>query len=610
MLASAAPSDEEIIRVLRPLGVALVKQNNGSWQQIIKPQNPLHGDWTHYEHNAASDNFSPDEVVGPSRSVRWLDGDTSYDDLLQMRSINGIHVTVARYKGKSLGRHGLEGVITARDAFSGAVLWTRPGFLGASRWSFFVDEERVYLLAGYGNITIARNRNELGANKWSVRAFDLRTGADVMTYKNGLQGMIMNAKGKRKGKGKPDPIMHASVANGKMLQCFDDRIALLDVATGERLWDAQAPAGQEWLFPRMSGEVLVVGRGKKKKVSRGYLPQTPVLTGEAVDAFNLTSGEKLWTFANEDPEFIWVTHLTLNQTHMAMLRNRPRRDATEPKAGSYEQDMVSVHDITSGEELWRVEENEPQLRFRPVKQGGHFCRLSLDDERVWVTGPSGAMGYALADRTDRKPRYGSRNFHCASSVMTPKWSVGSQYFVSVDDWTKMFFTNAYRGRCDFGPLPANGLVYNFSGKTCLCAAFLRSYAAYAEDRFPAEAWDGERRLLTKATPAATRETPQAWPIWRHDPIRSNWTDNVIAEDAELDWHVELQPTQADRPIQKMQWETHVHITAPVTAPTIVGDLLCVADSHGHLVIGMDAENGQEKMADLSRRAHRFCANNL
>jgi SAM-dependent methyltransferase len=57
-------SMDEVLRVLTPNGVALVKEN-GAWKKTIKPRPDDIDDWSHYLHDASGNSVAHDDVVGP-----------------------------------------------------------------------------------------------------------------------------------------------------------------------------------------------------------------------------------------------------------------------------------------------------------------------------------------------------------------------------------------------------------------------------------------------------------------------------------------------------------------------------------------------------------------
>jgi len=171
---------------------------------------------------------------------------------------------------------------------------------------------------------------------------------------------------------------------------------------------------------------------------------------------------------------------------------------------------LTVLDLANGTQRWSREGP------RGVMNGGHYPRPQIHGGKVWATGASGGVGYNLADGQEPVDRTAT-NFRCSMCRATPRWLISSQKFQNLETG-QAFFTEATRGRCDFGLFPANGLVYASIGDQCCCAAFVRPAAAYAEKRRPAEPWSGERLLKGPAGPGHGPYTldPKAWPMFPHD----------------------------------------------------------------------------------------------
>jgi len=136
-----APAADEITRCLRPGGLALV--NRGTWRQLTKVRPNDIDDWTHFNYDASGSDTSRDERVGPMKSLRWLGGDPFQDDIVGMRTAAGVYVSIEQNHMGPVSTFPPEGAIVARDAFSGVVLWRRPGFYVRSRYGFVLDDKRV-----------------------------------------------------------------------------------------------------------------------------------------------------------------------------------------------------------------------------------------------------------------------------------------------------------------------------------------------------------------------------------------------------------------------------------------------------------------------------------
>ena len=65
-------SNSEIMRVLRPLGVACIATGDGRWRIKRKPWPKDIDEWTHYLHDATNNAVAKDTVVGPPSHLQWL----------------------------------------------------------------------------------------------------------------------------------------------------------------------------------------------------------------------------------------------------------------------------------------------------------------------------------------------------------------------------------------------------------------------------------------------------------------------------------------------------------------------------------------------------------
>ncbi len=62
----------EVLRVLVPNGVALIKDDQGKWVKTVKPRPKNIDDWSHYLHDASGNAVAHDDVVAPPRHLQWV----------------------------------------------------------------------------------------------------------------------------------------------------------------------------------------------------------------------------------------------------------------------------------------------------------------------------------------------------------------------------------------------------------------------------------------------------------------------------------------------------------------------------------------------------------
>ena len=124
---SGAVSMDEIMRVLRPHGTAVVKRD-GKWTATVKPQLPGADEWQQHYQSANKNAVAQDTVSGPPRRYQWLGEPEWQRSHLAMPSINSLVSAKGRlFTVEDLGsaeHPALPGkqALMARDAYNGIVL--------------------------------------------------------------------------------------------------------------------------------------------------------------------------------------------------------------------------------------------------------------------------------------------------------------------------------------------------------------------------------------------------------------------------------------------------------------------------------------------------------
>jgi outer membrane protein assembly factor BamB len=126
----AAVSEDEILRVLCPNGVARVRSGHG-WKHLHKPRPPDIDEWTHFLHDATGNAVAHDRRVGSPRRIQWTAGPQRSRDhdalasLSAMTSSNGRLFYIFDEGHTSLIHRPPKWRLIARDAFNGLLLWKR-----------------------------------------------------------------------------------------------------------------------------------------------------------------------------------------------------------------------------------------------------------------------------------------------------------------------------------------------------------------------------------------------------------------------------------------------------------------------------------------------------
>ncbi len=296
-------SDAEITRVLAPRGVACLRKD-GQWVCQIKPWPDELDEWTHSLHAADGNPVARDRVVGPPRHLQWTAGPLwarSHGwtpSVSAMVTARGRLFTVcdetltcadATVPGKWM--------LTARDAFSGVLLWKRPlRAWGSARFSGTPDNGAGVTT---GRFTMPQNVSKrlvaVGDTVYvtlsptaPVSALDAATGevrqvyaetarADEILCTGGHLVVSINPAERPE----PWPVPREETpppAPGK-------QVCAVDIETGRVLWKRgpfaaiRAARGQD-PFGRVE---LCAGDGK-----------VFLLTSETIECLQTESGETLW----------------------------------------------------------------------------------------------------------------------------------------------------------------------------------------------------------------------------------------------------------------------------------------------------------------------------
>ncbi len=127
---ASAVAQEEMMRVLAPKGVALVRKQ-GRWAKSVKPRPKEIDVWTHYMHDPGGNAVAHDSVVGPPRHQQWVGSPRWSRHHDHMGSMSALVSTEQRIF-YILDEGPTSSIVLppqwkliARDAFNGTVLWKR-----------------------------------------------------------------------------------------------------------------------------------------------------------------------------------------------------------------------------------------------------------------------------------------------------------------------------------------------------------------------------------------------------------------------------------------------------------------------------------------------------
>jgi len=563
-------SKDEMLRVLAPRGVAYVREGDG-WNKTVKPWPENIDQWTHYLHGPDNNAVAHDTVVGPPRHMQWLGGPRWTRTHHKLCSISSVVTTGGRIfyildEGPA-ANPGLPGKwsIIARDAFSGVLLWKKP----LESWTWHAIRFRsgppqvTRLLVGAEDRLYA----PLGLNS-PVSAMDAVTGETVKTYENteGAEEIILTDGTLLVLKGSPvaeHAVGHRAFA-GKVKFPNEKTIVAIDTRTGEELW--------KWSDPDANPRPETLGSDGKSVY---------VQINESVTCLELKSGKERWTFGERGTNKrnrMSYGRYTLVAVDGVVLCNL---------VGNLT--AISAED---GKKLWQC------------KAGGGFhspLDIFVIDGQVW-------QGLHVSDSVSPPPVYDfseCRDLHTGevsreNQVMVDLQTTGHHHRCYREKATDRYIitgkrgiemmglagenhsrNNWVRGACQYGILPANGLLYAPSHSCgCYMESKLWGFWALAADRSAAS--DPGRRVADEKRlekgPAygkkdrAGSETTESWPQYRHDPLRSGVAGTVLPAKLEQAWKTD--------------------IGGRLTQPVIAGGKVVLASVNENAVVALDEKTGK------------------
>lgn len=574
----------EVLRVLSPGGEAYLR-NGDSWNRTIKARPTNLDDWTHFLYDPSNNAVSKDDVVAPPVHEQWVAGpdtERSHDHIASLStavSCGGRLFYVVDEAPILSVKLPPQWRLVARDAFNGVVLWTRelPDWQKTPRGPRDVTSDLARKLVALGNrVYVSPGQGE------PVLALDAATGETLQTYAatqdteeilcDGTWLYVMTRDAASEA---------AAVAAQRRGETSAPKrgITVVDVKTGKRRWrkcDADTAdmmlqtlcAGGGSVFYQNGFEVIcldgtdgrVKWRSDRPANHKGMTIPTLVVSGDLVfSADNVAPGrEKL-----PEPAEGMDPKTAANPMPSELIVYSAKNGTTMWSCGYAAQFFSHVDVFATESGIWTgnwwgcLDQGYTELR-NPMT--GDIIRRRPADQAVYGVGCPHHRCY----KNRASKRY----------ILTGR--SGVEFF---DSATGETIPNHWiRGTCQYGILPANGLLY-VPPHPCACyieakvVGFHALAPRAAEEplilKFP------ETRRLEKgpafgaiaAVPAATND----WPTYRHDNARSGMASTLVPAPARKQWSVKL--------------------AGRISAPVVAAGRVFVAASDAHTVHALDSAKG-------------------
>ena len=562
----------EVSRVLAPRGVAYVK-SHGTWTKTVEPWPDDIDEWTHYLHDASGNAVAHDRVVAAPKRLQWIGGPLwsrshEYDSsLCAMVSSQGrlFYIFDEGPTGIIDKRIPDKWTLTARDAFSGVVLWKRavPNWgwrawkraemertdwrtMGSQRHKLPVAlprrlvaaADRVYVTLGYQAPLAALD----AATGRTATTYTGTENTDEVVHQDGLLVLCVRTAGKAPGPSR-------AKRRGARQRVSLTTVVAMKADTARRLWQTK---------PRPVAPLSLALSA----------PHVLFHDGAAVVCLNAETGESRWrTPTGRSGSSVWNTDATL-LVHKGTVLCASRAQLAGLSAAD-------------GKVLWKM----------PGARGFGAANppdLFVADGLVWC-GRGGVHGKSIIgyDPLTGKPArtvamHGviTRGHHarCYRSKATDNYLLLPKRAVEFIDVKGGQHSrhNWVRGACRYGVLPCNGLLYS-TPHPCFCyaGAKLNGFLALAPQAVTIPNATNAPRL---ARGPAFEQVPGAeagaddWPMYRHDPRRRGSTSTTVAPRV--------------RPV----WEAR--LGGKLTQPVVVGRHLFVARANAGQVRCLDADTGR------------------
>lgn len=545
-------SMEEILRVLAPGGVAVLRKVDGSLTRVVKPRPPAMDDWPHYLHGSTGNPVAQDELVHSPKQIRWVAAPRWARHHEHMASMNALVSAAGKLfyicdEGPQVSMlHPPKWTLSGRDAYNGLLLWQRdmgewfphlyPLKSGPASMPrrLVAGQEHLYVTMSVdGPVSVIDN-----ATGKTVREITGTEKTREIVLAKGLLYLV-------RGDADQTTVTAADPASGKVLWNKDYSVAALTLAANEK--QVVFFSGQELvsLNPRTGALHWAVPVGPAKATSTGR-PQTPD-----------------WTSA-KPPRLILHDHVILLGL------------------GS----TVYSFAATDGQPLW----NAPY----PVSGYASPRDLFIIDELAWWGDTAGARntgrfwgrdlltGAIEASFEPQDPSIVWLSHHrCHISKATCNYILPARMGIEFVDLKKQTWQENHwvRGGCLYGAMPANGLLYA-PPHACACyfEAMLNGFHGLTSNTVKGETIPEEKRLKKGPAfdqPLESTKTRQEgdWPTFRGDSTRSGFSSTSISKNLQQKWNCAL--------------------GTGLTQPVVSDGRLIIAARDAHTVWALDTESGKK-----------------
>lgn len=538
---------EEVLRVLAPGGVALALDSRLSTvDSFRKPRPSTMDDWTHRSHDAGGNCVSSDTAVGPLVGLRWIAGPawplgTGYQvsnggTLAAGGRLFNVTLNEVTNFRKTPQERNQSWFLTARDAYNGLLLWSRP-----------IDRAMRRDGQEFGDAIVATSDALYAVLKDELVELDPASGRTRRTFR-----------------GDVGPASALALCDGTLILAEQGIVSAFSTSTGKLLWKHEADARD-----------LVVHNGAVY--------------------FCTDQHQELVCLALIDGKIRWRAKLGKFDGR----KKRLLLAAAGIVVFVWERDWQIGHngiaacDATTGRLLWSTEYQS----LRAIWPTAVWC---VDDLLWHRQGKAELVGRDMTSGEPRRSVAIQGGFcgGCVRDIATNRYLIGTRplNFIDWRDGTGASFRGGRHG-CRAGVIVANGMLYT-QPHGCKCVReSLRGFLAFAPGD-QTERDTGP--LLKKGEAYADALGPcdasknNEWPTFRHDAARTSSTTQRVSPNLRLLWQATVETQPLPESVLGSDWAANPLGVDLLTAPTVAGGLVYVAAKDTHQVVALDAETGKRQ----------------
>jgi outer membrane protein assembly factor BamB len=509
-------SREEMLRVLVPQGMLVLPDG----EKVVKPRPAEMDEWTHFLHSPNNNAVARDTLVGPPAHLQWM-APPKFSRAHEQSASFSVTVTAGGRMFYVLDeaptvdiRLPSRWVLVARDAFNGIALWKRP----MGKW---VNQFRRFR-SGPANLPfrLVATADEIYVTldfEGPVHALDARTGETLRVYEGSERtkqiiyerGVLTFLIDHQVGKIEE---MDKARAKGTFIphQC---EVRKVQAATGDVYWKK---AVDELIFPCMAYDN---GRLVAQTTSRVF-------------SLDFESGRQRWTKDFEVKLPISAGKIRTGE----MQWEAPTLVLDKGVVLAADFKKTQAFSVESGEVLWEG----------PSKNGYNApADVFVIGDTVWMAGKGGRQAMDLKTGKVQKSlaeHKGYMHARCYRNKATERFfMLGDMGVQMIDLESGTVYDNDWiRGVCQYGIMPANGLLY-VPPDSCACnmKSKLSGIYALASVRAATFAMRSDEAALEKGAAAdfalADSASKDGWPTYRGNAARNGRVASAVPADLKPAW---------------------------------------------------------------------------